>query len=37
VLLYKRIDLLDQILDAAERAAGNGPLDDEPEPALDLV
>ena len=31
------VDLLHQLFDRAERAAPNGLLSDEPEPALDLI
>ena len=37
VVLDKGVDLFDQILDAAEGAAANGPLSDQAEPALHLI
>ena len=37
VRLHEGVDLAGQLLDAGERVAADGPLRDEPEPALDLV
>jgi len=37
VVLDKGVDLFDQILDAAERAAANDPLGDQAKPALHLI